>query len=342
VNTEILPSRLRFTASGSAAARSSQISSFAAALGLLCLWVVATARGDNGEFKTYGPIAVPSSGTGQLSSNIYSIDASTSGELQVDYLAPRTHCAKLMMHFLLDGREKAVSDVVAPGGRTGFVDLGRVPPGNHVIGLQAEGIKGGCDAGTLVSWGGSAVVWTSPLAGPAPETQRGQLGDLLFEVGYINYAQGYVNRGHVIAGDGSLYSYEYNRSDAPWNPKPGPTGLFAELDLLEKYSHNRKLVGQVPSAGFTAKQRMAWMVGEEKLAESPPPRNVAIDAGQTSYVVYRRNPSNGGYERVLLGEFGDFLWVNTAESAEKLRLWLDQVLKAAVSGPLPEVAPKPN
>lgn len=303
---------------------------YAAAFGLLSLLAVAAACGQEGEFKTYGPFAVASSGTGQLSSNIYSIDATTSGELQVDYLAPRAHCAKLIMHFLLDGKEKAVSDVVAAGGRTGFVDLGQVPPGNHVVGLQAEGIRGGCDAGILVSWGGSAVVWTSPYAGFGPEARHGQLGDLVFEVGHINFARGYVNRGHVITDDGSLYSYEFSRGDPQWNPKPGSTGLFDELDLLEKYSHNRRLVRQVPSAGFAAKKRLAWMVGEEKLAESPPPRNVANDAGQTSYVVYRRNPGNAGYERVLLGEFGDFLWVNTAESAEKLRLWLDQLLKAAV------------
>lgn len=309
-------------------------------LGLCGLLGATAACSNDGNFKTYGPFAVQSNGLGQVSSAIYSIETSTSGELRVDFVAPRTHCAKLLMHFLLDGKEKAVSREVAPGGHSGYVDLGPVASGNHIIGLRAEGIVGGCDAGTLVSWGGSAVVWTSPFSSDGTEAHLGQLGDLVFEVGYVNYARGYANRGHVIAGDGSLYSYEYARKDAQWNPKPDSSGLISELDLLEKYGHNRMLLGQVSTNELAAKQRLAWMIGEENLAHSPRPRNVANDAGETTYVVYRRNPNNGDYERVLLGENGDWRWVNTEASAEALRSWLDQTLKAA-SSRRPENAAKP-
>jgi hypothetical protein len=113
------------------------------------------------EFENYGPFSVASDGTGQLSSGMYTIVVRTTGLLQVNYSAPREHCSSLRMHFLVDGLPKATSDVVAPGRSSGYVELGPVEAGEHQLSLQAEGVPGGCNAGFLTSWGGSAMVYTS-------------------------------------------------------------------------------------------------------------------------------------------------------------------------------------
>ena len=113
------------------------------------------------EFQNYGPFSVASDGTGQLSSAMYTVIVRTTGVLQVNYSAPREHCSSLRMHFLVDGVPKAISDVVAPGHSTGYVELGPVEAGEYQLGLQAEGIPGGCNVGFLSSWGGNAMVYTS-------------------------------------------------------------------------------------------------------------------------------------------------------------------------------------
>jgi hypothetical protein len=142
-------------------------SSFAL-LGLLGVALAAHSLDGQDDFRTYGPIAVHSDGDGELSTGIYTINVTTTGTLKVNYAAPREHCSSLRMHFLLDGQQKAVSGEIAPGQRTGFVDLGPVSPGNHVVGLQAEGIPGGCNTGRTLAWEGSAEVWTTLPPDDAP------------------------------------------------------------------------------------------------------------------------------------------------------------------------------
>src|SRR6516225_2968221 len=75
------------------------------------------------DFRTYGPFAVRSDGSGQLSSDTYAISVVTAGKLEVSYLAPRSHCSSLKMHFLVDGVEKVVSADILPGHTTGYVNL---------------------------------------------------------------------------------------------------------------------------------------------------------------------------------------------------------------------------
>jgi hypothetical protein len=79
----------------------------------------------------------------------------TAGPLSVEYIAAPTHCSNVGMYFYLDGVLVAARPPVGPGGSSGIVDFGWVTPGPHVIGLQAFGQVGGCNAGTLQAWGGT-------------------------------------------------------------------------------------------------------------------------------------------------------------------------------------------
>jgi hypothetical protein len=79
-------------------------------------------------------------------------------ELRANYTAAASHCSQVRMRFYVDGVERAVSGLLSASQATGFVDLGPVTPGAHVLTLRAEGVVGGCNTGRLVSWGGSVDV----------------------------------------------------------------------------------------------------------------------------------------------------------------------------------------
>ncbi len=136
---------------------------WAAAVGLTAS-ILAHAAGTPLVTAQYGPFTVRSDGRGQKSSATYAVPIRTTGELRAEYRAPASHCSSLKMHFLVDGVEKAVSGVIAPGGTSGVRELGPLVSGTHVLEYQAEGVIGGCNTGTLLAWGGDATVWTSAFA----------------------------------------------------------------------------------------------------------------------------------------------------------------------------------
>lgn len=122
---------------------------------------------------TYGPFSVSSSSGTQLSSAVYTINATTTGTLLVRYNAAATHCSDVRAHILVDGTERGLTAFLAPGQSSAFVDVGPVAPGAHVVALQGEGRVGGCNSGVLVGWGGTADVTTSNAAAQAPQAVPG-------------------------------------------------------------------------------------------------------------------------------------------------------------------------
>jgi hypothetical protein len=118
----------------------------------------------------YGPFGVNSGNASgvQLSVNAYSIDVLTTGVLEAEYTASPGHCSNLFVHFYVDGNDIAHSAILHPGESTGFVDLGPVSAGDHLLELRAEGVISGCNHGTLESWAGTAKVTTSTV--PEPST----------------------------------------------------------------------------------------------------------------------------------------------------------------------------
>jgi len=108
------------------------------------LLVAAVGQAASIRFEEFGPFSVRSSANGRISSDVKELRTDTLGELQVKYLAPAAHCSAVRMHFLLDGAERGASEAVSPGGASGYYDFGPVPAGEHVVGLRAEGLTGGC------------------------------------------------------------------------------------------------------------------------------------------------------------------------------------------------------
>lgn len=74
--------------------------------------------------------------------------------IKVRFTANPNHCSDIIAHIIVEGRNRG-SVVVGPG-QSGVVD--NIPlrhEGQHYIGVQAEGITGGCNTGKLASWGGN-------------------------------------------------------------------------------------------------------------------------------------------------------------------------------------------
>lgn len=83
--------------------------------------------------------------------DIFTVDDERS--ILVEFTASRNHCSDMIAHIIVDGDEWA-SNRVGPGESDGGYEI-PVTPGPHTIGVQAEGIEGGCNTGYVASWGGT-------------------------------------------------------------------------------------------------------------------------------------------------------------------------------------------
>jgi hypothetical protein len=83
------------------------------------------------------------------------IGFSGTGASSVEFQASPAHCSDILVQFFVDGTAvSAQIGPLGPGQGTGSVSLG-VLAGSHTVGIQATGILGGCNTGTLAAWGGS-------------------------------------------------------------------------------------------------------------------------------------------------------------------------------------------
>ena len=128
--------------------------------------------------------------TKQLCTPIASVSVTTTGTLVVDFRTASTHCSAAIAHLLLDGTEVFVSPPLGPAVSTGPKDLGPVAAGEHVVGVQIEGVAGGCNAGGVGAWGGTLTITvsgeaaaseaagtpTTPPAAPTPTPAPGAGG----------------------------------------------------------------------------------------------------------------------------------------------------------------------
>jgi hypothetical protein len=70
----------------------------------------------------------------------------------VSFTANTNHCSDIIAHVFIDGVEFG-SDLLEPGETTPEFPLEDLRP--HTVGIQAEGIPGGCNTGHVDAWGGT-------------------------------------------------------------------------------------------------------------------------------------------------------------------------------------------
>lgn len=91
----------------------------------------------------------------QVCKQIPAVEFPVHGErsILVEFTANQNHCADMIAHIIYDGTEWG-SNRVGPGQSDGGYEI-PVTRGNHTIGVQAEGIEGGCNTGSVSAWGGT-------------------------------------------------------------------------------------------------------------------------------------------------------------------------------------------
>ncbi len=68
------------------------------------------------------------------------------------------HCSNVAVRIWLDDVLMASTGFVPPDASSGYINLGPAAAGHHIINFQGIGQTGGCNVGTLKTWGGFAVI----------------------------------------------------------------------------------------------------------------------------------------------------------------------------------------
>jgi len=119
----------------------------------------------------------PSGGDRQQCSPRFSITVETQGILRARFVASPVACSAFQVSFFhervggLPGAAIPTSggDFLAPGASSREVEFrSDGPPGPYRVWVWAQGRPGGCNGGSLTSWGGTLSVTTSGQPNPAP------------------------------------------------------------------------------------------------------------------------------------------------------------------------------
>lgn len=83
--------------------------------------------------------------------------------IKVEFTANQNHCSDMIAHVWIagggyDGSEWG-SNIVHPGQTDGGYEIPINESGLHQIGVQAEGVPGGCNTGSVSAWGGTLRIW---------------------------------------------------------------------------------------------------------------------------------------------------------------------------------------
>src|SRR5262249_17537181 len=131
----------------------------ASALVLLALssavFVGAAAAADLTRSFAVGVDPCDGAGSTELCTPIPTVALPTDGVLRAEFTASAGHCSDAIVHLLVDGVEVFTSAPLAPGASTGVQDFGPVTAGVHTVGVQIEGVVGGCNSGSTISWAGT-------------------------------------------------------------------------------------------------------------------------------------------------------------------------------------------
>lgn len=111
-------------------------------------------------------------GKSKLCDEYLNLTVPTHSVLRVRYYVGSIQCHSIRLNFIVDGKHIAKSEFLGwPGAPpeyanlltdTGFIDLGPVKRGTHLVRIQGEGQPSGCSKnGHIKSWGGSLRIVTS-------------------------------------------------------------------------------------------------------------------------------------------------------------------------------------
>lgn len=97
------------------------------------------------------------SSSGQLCDKSFTKILTSQSKVTVNLQTPASHCSKVRFITKLNNTTVNTSSFLAPLEETQTIDLGSVKNGD-VLSIGAEGEVGGCNSGTLVSWGATMYI----------------------------------------------------------------------------------------------------------------------------------------------------------------------------------------
>jgi hypothetical protein len=105
------------------------------------------------------PFIVECTSGGQVCSPPFSTNVTVMpGPITVTYTASPNHCSAVEVQVSVDGTVVSTSAFLNAGQSTGPIVTSPLSAGPHTVALQATGEVGGCNDGTLFSWGGTLAL----------------------------------------------------------------------------------------------------------------------------------------------------------------------------------------
>jgi len=166
---------------------------FVFALVLLLLSLLGSQKVQAQGGTSVTPFVINCTSGGQTCSPQYSttVNLGVAGPITINYTTPSTFCSNITVIVSVDGTPVFTSGPLGPlvGGSPSFgpIVTSSLSSGSHTVALQATGILGGCNEGTLASWGGTLTI------APPTYTSDPKLTDFTTSLTYatFNYYSSY-------------------------------------------------------------------------------------------------------------------------------------------------------
>jgi len=117
------------------------------------------------------PFTVTCTSVGQTCSPAFStsVTAVSPGPITATYTASIHHCSDVQVQVSVDNTVLSTSAFLSAGQSTGPIATSPLTAGLHTVAIQATGEVGGCNGGTLSSWGGTLTL-SGNITAPANST----------------------------------------------------------------------------------------------------------------------------------------------------------------------------
>ena len=145
-------------------------------------------------------------------------------------------------------------------------------------------------------------------SGVSPSNQ--DVGELLLETEFTNWAWGFQCQGKVVFQDGN--DYTYNPGKDTMAALHHINEIYTEAELRSKYAHRQIFVRTVRSDTVSLIRKLAAEVTTGEFSDTT---QVGADMGSVVYSVYVYRPQSANFERLILKLEGDWTFYNKSQAA---------------------------
>ncbi len=145
-----------------------------------------------------------------------------------------------------------------------------------------------------------------------------EVGSLIFQSEYTNYAWGYNHNGWMLNNTGQVKRFQ---KSAKW-VFPDSLGYISAVDMYKNIAACDSVIAQFSSNDFILYAEKALSCAEGPMSKAT---NTMADAGAHIHAVYLYEPVKNRYKRVILEMTGDWSQQNLAPNAKEVVDWMKTV-----------------